>query len=393
MLSPPSGIKIPPLLLRRVLKGFGCVKSCTLLADGRISVNFEADVAEMPMSICVGETSVAVSKKEPQYAKGTIHARDLMGCSVDDLKEELGEQVCAIRPLPTRNCASNSGRFLLSFPAAVPDFVLLSCGLRLSVRAHIPMPLRCRLCFKYGHHENECDKEKVCVKCSAPSHEGNCVGPSLCAACGGQHPVTSPDCPVWLEEIAIRRIRTTDGISYSAAVKKVRLAANPAPSPRLPSTTQITPRPRPRHAAVSFANVVRQPPSLAPAPDSTATLVAAIARLEELILTQTQLINKLVEQNMALVAALAPTPPTPPPATAGRPKRQRTVPPGQPRINVVLASSSPTAASSSPAPALTPQPVPDTPQSAPVVFSLGRDTISSPSAKNYATYDYKEKNM
>lgn len=392
LLTPPTGTKVPPLLLRRALKDFGSVKSCIPLSDGRIAAKFESLSTELPPALIVGETTLKITKEEPRRAKGTIHARDLIGCSEVEVKDELGDQVCEVRALPSRfSAAGASGRFLLSFPGTLPDVVVLDCGLRLSVRAHIPMPLRCRSCFVYGHHENECTKPKLCSNCNETAHEGPCSKPPSCAACGGEHPVTSSECEIWKKEMAIRRVRTVEGVSYSEAVKKVIAPPKPAATNRRPAVLPSPAQPT-LPKAMSYADATRARPQPPPDTntDATAMLLAAINRLEAAVTAQNITVNRLLDQNAILISMLKPAPVSSPPPSAGtRSKRLRSsaaVPASQPRINVALAT----------APAETPSgdsSRPETPHTPATVFDLGKDTVSSPLAKNYATYDYKEKNM
>lgn len=299
----------------------------------------------------MGDVLLRASREAPRRKKGTIFSRDLIGCTAGEVAEELGEQVTEVRALATRNAATASGRFLLSFPEEIPQHVQMDCGPRLTVRQHLPLPLplRCRSCFVYGHHEDQCNKAKLCPICNKAAHgEEVCENPPSCAACGGAHPVTSPECEAWKNEMSIRRIRTDEGISYAAAVKQLK---KPAASTCPPAT--FSPAPLPRANNNSYANAVRHTASSAksPAPDMNYTLVAAISRLEAAVLVQTKLINTLLEQNAALLAFIKSTlPPTVTPSrttpsrtpTQGGRKRQRlTGSASQPRI--AFAPATPTA--------------------------------------------------
>lgn len=84
--------------------------------------------AELPESISIENDVVRVTRNTPRRARGTIFARDLIGCSAKHVTEELGDQVTEVIPLSTKSSLTHSGRFLLTFPATVPDFVLLHCG-------------------------------------------------------------------------------------------------------------------------------------------------------------------------------------------------------------------------------------------------------------------------
>lgn len=153
LLDAQDGKKITTLAVRRASMPFGKIKYCSLARDGRIAIHFEEKITGVPESLVIDETPVKIAVEGRRTAKGTIFSRDLIGCSEDELAMELKEQVTKVKALPSRVAKTNSGRFLLIFPEDVPELVRLNCGLQLSVRSHVPMPLRCRSCFVYGHHE------------------------------------------------------------------------------------------------------------------------------------------------------------------------------------------------------------------------------------------------
>lgn len=121
VLAGPKGAKTPLLAVRRALKSLGPIKSLIPLADGRLAVNLENVTNKFPESIAVGDVLLRASWEAPRRKKGTIFSRDLIGCTAGEVVEELGEQVTEVRALATRNAATASGRFLLSFPEEIPQ--------------------------------------------------------------------------------------------------------------------------------------------------------------------------------------------------------------------------------------------------------------------------------
>lgn len=389
LLTAPEGKKVTPLAARRALLPFGKIKSCTFTRDGRIAAIFEEKILGVPECLTVDGLLIKIVVDTPRRAKGTIYSRDLVGCSEEEVALELKGQVTGVKALSTRTSQTNSGRFLLFFADDVPELVRLDCGLQLSVRPNIPLPLRCRSCFVYGHHEGECDRAEVCEKCNAPRHPGPCGKPPQCAACGGDHPVTSPDCPTWKKEMTIQRFRTENGISRAAAVIKLKQANNPATLSR-PPTASNPPLPMPRTAG-SYARAVSQA-AAPPATDTTNALMAVIDRLEAAVHAQTKMIEALTQQNCTLFAAinaLMPSLATPSLASpaqnttpGNRAKRQRLTcsSTSQPRINIALAPASS---------AITPAAQQSaTSQQSP---NRGESPISSPMATNDAVLDNAEK--
>lgn len=286
----------------------------------------------MPAKISVGNFSVALSPAPAATVKGTIYASDLEKCTAEMLREDqLLEPVAEVRTLRTRYAKENSGRFLITFNGRdLPDSVKLRCGLILPVKPHVPVPLRCRRCFKYGHHEDSCSGDQRCPKCSLPTHAGPCIAPAKCIACGKEHAVTSTDCPKWKREMEINKIRFTEGVSSSDAAQAYRERTRVL----IPSNHSAPSLQRP---GLSFANIVAPAtanivaPSSAPADTHTPVVSEAVAsrmdHLEDTIKIQSQLIDKLngvidrlstawetqtlqlttiIEQNQRLIQALIP---------------------------------------------------------------------------------------
>lgn len=371
--EPPDGVLLPPLAVRKSLGAYGTVKSC-VPRNGSFIVSFASAPLNMPASITTnaGIITIRETHDSSEALKGTVFSRELIGVSVKDLLSELGEQVVDCQELKTREKETASGRFMLSFRGLVPEYVHLECGLALSVRAHVPAPLRCRDCFKYTHHQRSCKNDRICPNCGALWHGDACTAPPRCAACGGDHPVTSSECQTWQREQGIKSISFTEKISFEEARKRynkrhpevpVRPAAVP---PSISCTTSFPPVSRqrgqhPNAEPVSFtavldttaapqmsAHTVRAPRNTVEPTEASAMdrLLLALTSLEAAIVGQNNLMQQLVTQNQRLIDHLitrdtshVPTaePPSPVPdnaetfvstptsaeSTAKRPKRKR----------------------------------------------------------------------
>lgn len=107
------------------------------------------------------------------------------------------------------------------------------------VRPYIPRPTRCHRCQKYGHAEAVCHlPSTVCARCSSAGHSADdCTATELsCPACNGPHAATDPECPAWLKEKQITKVKFKHQLSYKDALlrvsKEVRtLDATPADLP------------------------------------------------------------------------------------------------------------------------------------------------------------------
>ena len=87
---------------------------------------------------------------------------------------------------------------------------------------YIPNPLRCINCFRYGHTKNHCKRQKICARCGQDSHEtSSCNFQIQCVSCKGPHYATAKECPKWLEEKEIQKIKIQQRIPYPEARKIV----------------------------------------------------------------------------------------------------------------------------------------------------------------------------
>lgn len=367
----PNGATLTPLALRKALFAFGPLRSCLPRRDGGILVTFSSTPVNLPVSITTnaGVISLRPAHDPAAALKGTIYSSELIGTATKDLLDELGDQVVECQSLKTRAREDGSGRFLLTFPGTVPDFVELSCGIRLSVRAHIPAPLRCRWCFKYTHHHRTCnDIDRLCHRCGQRWHGDICTAPPHCAACNGDHEVTSSDCPVWQRELGIKTISFTEKINFEDARTKYNKLHPPAQL-TTPTTTAFPPT---TSTSISTAFPSINPPKIAaPTPashshSSTATgtyaatlkgttdaphpatkpplvnssnspetfdspamerLLLAFVHLETAIVAQNNVLMQIVAQNQRLIDHLIPAQPPPTSTTEPAPRAE---PPASP---------------------------------------------------------------
>nr|CAH7714199.1 unnamed protein product [Callosobruchus chinensis] len=93
--------------------------------------------------------------------------------------------------------------------------------LKLTVRPYIPSPIRCFNCQALGHAASSCIKEKLCP-CGIPPHEGvPCQDPKECVNCGGPHSAAYRECPSYITEATIQKVKVVERISYVDAKRKV----------------------------------------------------------------------------------------------------------------------------------------------------------------------------
>lgn len=189
----------------------------------------------------------------------------------------------------------------------MPDKLLLDCGLSL-VRAQIRMPIRCRKCFEYWHHEDQCRKVAVCPGCGPSSHPSSDCSRVFCTACHTVgHSVKSAECPNWQQARETKRVSKNNNISITAT-KKIVYAAAPTPT-----TSAWTPQSQPlfqeNATSANAAQPVAQPPPT-PAPQQDALMIALFNTLTEItagIRAQNAMLNQIARQNQEIRIALGNT--------------------------------------------------------------------------------------
>ena len=94
-----------------------------------------------------------------------------------------------------------------------------------TVDVYVPNPLRCYECQVFGHHENKCGRQALCVNCGEPEHcpSGSCQRPAKCVNCSGDHPSSSKVCPSWEKEKKIVKIKVEQNITFPEARKQYEL--------------------------------------------------------------------------------------------------------------------------------------------------------------------------
>jgi len=85
------------------------------------------------------------------------------------------------------------------------------------VDPYIPNPLRCFKCQKFGHSSRFCRNEAVCHRCGGKHTEEDCNNAAKCINCSGPHGASSRECPVWLREKEVQRVKAEKNISFPQA--------------------------------------------------------------------------------------------------------------------------------------------------------------------------------
>lgn len=152
-------------------------------------------------------------------SRGTISAYDLIELTEDEVVGWLMDfGVTAAKRFTRRvdGCIENTPVLLLTFNRPTCPTKLELDYVTYHVRRHIPNPLICHRCGKFGHAEARCSGEAVCLNCAGERHEGPCQAKCVNCETSG-HSCRSRDCPIWKKEREICELKVDRDISYAHA--------------------------------------------------------------------------------------------------------------------------------------------------------------------------------
>jgi len=154
--------------------------------------------------------------------KGVIRCSDLKGLTKDEIVDGLHSQGVTDCFHITVKSDNNTDRrktntFILTFNTDTAPAHLNVGYLRVKVDRYIPNPLRCFKCQKFGHSSRLCRNEAVCHRCGEKHAEENCSNAAKCANCSGPHGASSRECPVWLREKEVQKVKAEKNISFQQA--------------------------------------------------------------------------------------------------------------------------------------------------------------------------------
>ena len=145
-------------------------------------------------------------------------------------------------------------RKLFSDPikAKVPLYVLTFIGIRPSsitigytrytIDQHIPNPMRCGNCCRWGHTTSKCRSPLTCGRCAARGHKHTeCTAATICCPnCKESHEVNSKSWPHYLLEIEACRLQAAHNIGFPEARRRAR---NTNPTEDFPLSRSLVPTP------------------------------------------------------------------------------------------------------------------------------------------------------
>jgi len=155
--------------------------------------------------------------------KGVIRCSDLKGLTKDEIVDGLCLQgVTDCFHITVKSDNNNTDRrktntFILTFNTDIAPAHINVGYLRVKVNRYIPNTLRCFKCQKFGHSSRLCRNEAVCHRCGGKHTEENCNNAAKCINCLGPHGASLRECPVWLREKEVHRVKVEKNISFPQA--------------------------------------------------------------------------------------------------------------------------------------------------------------------------------
>ena len=218
-----------PFLTAKNIQGIaGEVTSVKRLRQGEILVHCATRSQAsnlMKLKAFAGCPCTVLPHRSLNSSKGIIRDRErcLQSLSEDDLVHELADQgVTHVKRFTTKRDSGivKTNTYLITFScASLPREIKAGyCNIRVEV--FIPNPLRCYKCQRYGHGVSRCTNGHICHRCGSDEHEGfDCKEAPHCHNCKGAHMASSKECPIWIREAEICKIKTTKNISFAEARK------------------------------------------------------------------------------------------------------------------------------------------------------------------------------
>jgi len=226
--------RLSPFVLGKALNAqIGTLKSIKRLQRGDVFVETDRSTYSR-MLLGLTQLAGVPVKVSPHISlntsRGVIRSRDIAGCSVEEIVEELQPQgVTADVIIHVRDGDSRrrTNTVVLTFASPRPPKHITAGYLRVPVEPYIPNPLRCFKCQKYGHSSKACKNVVVRAKCGEAGHEGvSCSNHQKCANCKCEHSASSRDCPKWKLEKRVQQLKVERGISFPDA-RKAALSEQP----------------------------------------------------------------------------------------------------------------------------------------------------------------------
>lgn len=155
--------------------------------------------------------------------KGIIRCRDISDMAEEDIQNELGDQnVTHVKRIYMDKGTKATNTYIVTFGTTELPASIKIGYLNVRVSPYIPNPLRCYKCQEYGHGASKCARTERCSNCGGNHSNQGCTVEPSCVHCHLKHPTTDRNCPRFLLEKEIQRIKYTEKISFPEARQKAQ---------------------------------------------------------------------------------------------------------------------------------------------------------------------------
>lgn len=218
----------PIQLTKSISKEIGEVRSAKILRDGSLIIickDGEQQGKAIKINKINGKKVHCSLMNDRKWVRGVITGIPV-NVTAENIKGNVtNAKVSEARRLKTnRNgIRSDSLSVLVTFDEKrLPEKILIGY-MCYEVRPYVPPPLRCFKCQRFGHVASVCKGKQTCGRCGGNHEYGKCAeGTKLkCCNCGGEHSSAYRGCEVSKRAEEVQRIKTTQGISYAEAARKV----------------------------------------------------------------------------------------------------------------------------------------------------------------------------
>ncbi|CAJ1084286.1 uncharacterized protein LOC113119923 [Xyrichtys novacula] len=218
----------PVKLTKAIHKVLGEVKRVKVLRSGALLVLCR-DGAQQGKAIRMSrmeEKSVVCSMPEVKKVAVGVISNIPTAITCDEIRDNIeGARVLELQRLKTNRNGEKTDSLSVKIrfeEPKLPDKVYIGY-MCYDVRPFVPPPLRCFKCQKYGHVAAVCRGKQKCGRCAGDHEYGKCQeGAKIkCCNCGGEHTSAYRGCEAGKKAAEIQKVKTSMGISYAEAAKKV----------------------------------------------------------------------------------------------------------------------------------------------------------------------------
>lgn len=190
---------------------------CPITVKLHETLNYVKGVIYAPCLIDVSEEEI-VKELQPQGVvavyKYTISKKDNTNDNANITEDEKNKS----------NKVEHSGYMVLTFNLYNLPKVIDVAWYKVKVKTYFPNPMRCQKCQLLGHTKNKCNNPESCVICNLPPHTSTECTRIQCANCNDNHPASDRNCPRYIQQKEIIRIKTLEKCSFGAAKRKYEIS-------------------------------------------------------------------------------------------------------------------------------------------------------------------------